>query len=132
MDVLLHSRQLGANELAHPRFRVGKRDLALVEFREKRFLREIVLIHHARLALQHAPGFAALDREEYHLARDGIELNLPRLLALDVAAEVRDEAAVIRIKHATMDHVILRDEEEHIVEQREFRRLFLLDRFYVL
>ena len=68
---LLHRRDFGGDEFAHAGFRVGERNFALVEFRQQRFLRGVILVRHAGFALEHAPGFSPFDGKSA-LYRDGV------------------------------------------------------------
>jgi hypothetical protein len=84
------------------------------------FLGQVILVHHAGFALQHAPGFAALDGEEHHLPAQGEVFHFAADLGLDVAAEVGHVAAVVGIEHAAVNHVVLRDEDQHVVKMNHF------------
>ena len=119
-------------KLPGARLQVGQRKFSGIDFLQDRFLREVILVRDAGAALEHAPGFSAFDGEENHLPGNGVEPHFPFYLGFDVDAEVRDVGAMVFIEDAAVDDVVLRDEDEHIIEENQFACFVLGDRFDVL
>ena len=102
-----------------------------VDFFQEGFLRQVVFAHYAGFALKHAPGFAAFDGEQDHLARDGEEFYFSVDFGFDVDAEVGDVGAVFGIEYLPVDNVVLADADQHVVYVDEFLGLFFGDCFEV-
>ena len=85
-------------------------DFAGIDVGKYRLLGLVVLVLDAGLALQQAPGLAALDAEQHQLARERAVLDFAvRALHLDVHAEVRNERPVFGMQIAAVNHVLLGD-----------------------
>jgi len=80
-------------------------------FLQQCFLREVVFIHNAGFALEHAPGFPRSTANQDHLARYRVVVfYFPVDLRFDVNAKVRNAGAVPLIEDAALDDIILGDE----------------------
>ena len=102
-------------------------EFAFVAFFHEDFLGEVIGVHDAGAALEHAPRFAALDVEEHHLPAHGVVFHFAIHFGLEVHAPVGDVGAVGFIKHAAIDDILLCDGHEHVVHMNELAGLCLGD-----
>src|SRR5437660_213162 len=130
--LLYNERQFGVKKLAGAALEFGEGQLAGIEFLEQGFLSKIIFVYYTRFALEHAPGFPALDGEENHLAGDRIILHLATDFRFDIDAKVRHAGTMIWIEDPPMHNIILGDEEQHFIHVNQLAGLLLFDRFHML
>lgn len=63
----LQLHQLRLKQLSRLRLHLRQLKFAFIQFCQQGLLRQIILVRNTRLALQHAPGFAAFNCEQHHL-----------------------------------------------------------------
>ena len=125
--LLLDGRELLVQEFPAAVQEFVASEFVFIDFFEQRLLRGVILVFHTGLALQHAPGLAAFDGEQHHLAADGEVFELPAYFGFEVNAEVWDVRDVFLLEHVAVGDVLLRDAGEYVVDMNELARAALGD-----